>query len=40
MRTDSVHLLIGPYASSVTNAVVPVTEAAARPLITPLAAVS
>ena len=38
MRTDSVHLLIGPYASSVTNAVVPVTEAAARPLITPAAA--
>ena len=35
---DSVDLLIGPYASSVTGAVVPVAEAAGRPLITPLAA--
>lgn len=36
--SDSVDLLIGPYASSVTGAVVPVVEAAGRPLITPLAA--
>ncbi len=35
---ESVDLLIGPYASSVTGAVVPVVEAAGRPLITPLAA--
>ena len=35
---DSVDLLLGPYASSITQAVVEVTEAAARPLITPLAA--
>ena len=36
--TDSIDLLIGPYASSVTGAVVPVVEAAGRPLVTPLAA--
>ena len=36
--TDSIDLLIGPYASSVTGAVVPVVEAAGRPLIAPLAA--
>ena len=35
--TDSIDLLIGPYASSITAAVVPVLEAAARPLVTPLA---
>ena len=35
---DSVDLLLGPYASSITQAVVEVTEAAARPLVTPLAA--
>ena len=35
---DSVDLLIGPYASSITSAVVPVAEAARRPLVTPLAA--
>ena len=34
---DSIDLLIGPYASSITRAVVPVTEAASRPLVTPLA---
>ncbi len=37
VRTDSIDLLIGPFASSVTHAVVPVAEAAARPLIAPLA---
>lgn len=37
VRTDSIDLLIGPFASSVTQAVVPVAEAAARPLIAPLA---
>ena len=36
--TDSIDLLIGPYGSSVTGAVVPVVEAAGRPLIAPLAA--
>ena len=35
--TDSIDLLVGPYASSITAAVVPVAEAAARPLVTPLA---
>ena len=35
---ESVDLLLGPYASSITQAVVEVTEAAARPLIAPLAA--
>ena len=35
---DSIDLLIGPYASSITSAVVPVAEAAGRPLITPQAA--
>ena len=38
VATDSIDLLIGPYASSVTGAVVPVAEEAGRPLITPLAA--
>ena len=38
VATDSIDLLIGPYASSVTSAVVPVAEGAARPLVTPLAA--
>lgn len=37
VQADSIDLLIGPYASSITNAVVPVAEAAGRPLITPLA---
>ena len=36
--TDSIDLLIGPYGSSVTGAVVPVAEAVGRPLIAPLAA--
>ena len=35
---DSIDLLIGPYASSVTRAVVPVAEAAGRPLVTAQAA--
>lgn len=35
--TDSIDLLVGPYASSITAAVVPVTEAASRPLVAPLA---
>lgn len=34
---DSIDLLIGPYGSSITSAVVPVTEAARRPLVTPTA---
>lgn len=34
---DSIDLLIGPFASSITSAVVPVVEAARRPLVTPLA---
>ena len=34
---DEIDLLIGPYASSITGAVVPVVEAARRPLVTPLA---
>ena len=38
--TDSIHLLIGPYASSITDAVAPVAEAAARPLIAGLASSS
>ena len=36
--SDSIDLLIGPYASSITSTVVPVVEAAKRPLVTPLAA--
>ena len=35
---DSIDLLIGPYSSSITSAVVPVAEAAGRPLVTPQAA--
>ena len=35
--SDSIDLLIGPYASSITSRVVPVVEAARRPLVTPLA---
>lgn len=38
VASDSIDLLIGPYASSITDAVVPVAEAASRPLITPAAA--
>ena len=38
VAADSIDLLIGPYASSVTSAVVPVAEEAGRPLVTPLAA--
>ena len=38
VAADSIDLLIGPYASSITSAVVPVAEAAERPLVTPLAA--
>ena len=38
VAADSIDLLIGPYASSITSAVVPVAEAAGRPLVTPLAA--
>ena len=38
VAADSIDLLIGPYASSVTSAVVPVAEEAERPLVTPAAA--
>lgn len=38
--TDSVDLLIGPYASSVTDAVAPVVEEAGRPMIAGLASSS
>lgn len=37
VEADSIDLLIGPYASSITSAVVPVAEEAGRPLVTPLA---
>lgn len=35
---ESIDLLLGPYASSITQAVVPVVEEAGRPMIAPLAA--
>lgn len=35
---ESIDALIGPYSSAVTEAVLPVTEAASRPLVAPLAA--
>ncbi|WP_419937810.1 amino acid ABC transporter substrate-binding protein [Candidatus Palauibacter sp.] len=38
--TDSIDLLIGPYASSITDAVAPVVEAAGRPLVAGLASSS
>ena len=37
VAADSIDLLIGPYASSITSAVVPVAEAAERPLVAPAA---
>lgn len=40
VSSDSVDALLGPFSSTVTNAVVPVAEAAAWPLVTPLAAAS
>ena len=38
VAADSIDLLVGPYASSITSAVVPVAEAAGRPLVAPQAA--
>jgi len=35
---ESIHALIGPYSSAVTEAVLPVTEAASRPIVAGLAA--
>lgn len=35
---ESIHALIGPYSSAVTEAVLPVTEAASRPVVAGLAA--
>ena len=38
VASDSIHALLGPYSSVITEAVIPVAEAAGIPLVAPLAA--